>query len=197
MQEIVYSARRRLLLVATSVLGAVGAALSAVPFIASWQPSARARFAGAPVEVDVSGIAPGRQITVEWRGKPVWILRRTQRMLDALSTLDAQLRDPLSEVGTQQPPYVDPIHRAIEPEWFVVIGICTHLGCLPTFRPDVAPPDLGASWQGGYFCPCHGSRFDLAGRVFRGAPAPTNLVVASYRYVNETTIEIGVDPRQA
>ncbi|NIR30831.1 MAG: ubiquinol-cytochrome c reductase iron-sulfur subunit [Gammaproteobacteria bacterium] len=196
MQEIIDSARRRFLLIATSTLGAIGAALAAIPFVASWQPSARAKGAGAPVEVDLSEIAPGEQITVEWRGQPVWILHRTQRMLDLLPTLDARLRDPRSEVETQQPAYVDPVHRAIEPEWFVVVGICTHLGCVPTYRPDVAPPDLGVEWKGGYFCPCHGSRFDLAGRVYAGVPAPTNLVVPPYRYVDETRVEIGVGPER-
>ena len=185
--------RRRLLTASTAVVGATGVVAAAWPFIASWQPSERARAADAPVVVDVSKIEPGAQITVEWRGKPVWVLRRTREMLDRLPGLDNQLRDPGSNVSSQQPEYARDVYRSIRPEYLVAVGLCTHLGCVPTFRPEPAPADLGAAWAGGYFCPCHGSRFDLAGRVYTGVPAPTNLLIPAYRYLDEQTIEIGRD----
>ncbi len=184
--------RRRFLTAATTVVGGVGAAATLVPFIVSFQPSARAQAAGAPVEVDISKMEPGQRLTVEWRGKPVWIVRRTDEMLASLEALEGQLRDPVSEKD-QQPDYARNASRAIKPEYLVVIGICTHLGCSPTFRPEVAPADLGADWKGGFFCPCHGSRFDLAGRVYAGVPAPLNLVIPPYTYVNESRVLIGVD----
>ena len=188
--------KRRTLLVAATV-GAGGAGLGAVliPLIRSMSPSARAKAAGAPVQVDMAKIEPGMQITVEWRGRPVWVLRRTPQMLERLqqSAFRRRLRDPDSEVASQQPDYAGGPLRAIKAECFVVIGICTHLGCVPSFRPEVAPADLGPEWPGGYFCPCHGSRFDFAGRVYKGVPAPTNLVVPPYRYLSETVVEIGVD----
>lgn len=184
--------RRRFLVAATSVVGAVGVAGAAVPFLASWWPSARAQAAGAPVEADISKLEPGAMLTVEWRGKPVWIVRRTQETLDNLSRLEDKLRDPNSEVD-QQPPYAKNEYRSRKPEYLVCVGICTHLGCSPTFRPEIAPPDLGPDWLGGFFCPCHGSRFDLAGRVYAGVPAPTNLVVPPYTYLTETRILIGKD----
>lgn len=184
--------RRRFLVAATSVVGAVGVAGAAVPFLASWWPSARAQAAGAPVEVDISKLEPGALLTVEWRGKPVWILRRTKETLDNLSKLTDKLRDPDSTVD-QQPPYARNEYRSRKPEYLVCVGICTHLGCSPTFRPEIAPPDLGPDWLGGFFCPCHGSRFDLAGRVYMGVPAPTNLVVPPYTYLTETRILIGKD----
>lgn len=183
--------RRRFLTATTAVVGAAGLTPAMWPFIASWRPSARALAGGSPVTADLSKLEPGQQITVRWRGKPVWLLRRTPEMLAALADLDDELRDPGSSVVTQQPDYARNAYRAIRPEYLVVIGICTHLGCVPTFRPDVAPPDLGAKWRGGYFCPCHGSRFDLAGRVYKGVPAPTNLVVPPYRFVSDTRVEIG------
>jgi ubiquinol-cytochrome c reductase iron-sulfur subunit len=182
--------RRRFLTAATTVVGGVGVAFALVPFISSMEPSAKARAAGAPVRADISKIEPGQLIRVKWRGKPIWILDRTQAMLDTLPTLDNELRDPQSE-EPQQPPYAKNEYRSIKPKYLVLIGICTHLGCSPTFRPDIAPADLGKDWKGGFFCPCHGSRFDLAGRVFKGVPAPLNLVVPPYRYLSDTEIEIG------
>jgi ubiquinol-cytochrome c reductase iron-sulfur subunit len=189
--------RRRFLTATTSVVGAVGVIYAAVPFVASLQPSARARAAGAPVEVDISGLEPGQQMTVEWRGKPVWIVRRTKETLEALASLNSELRDPESDVADQQPPYAKNLYRSIKPEYLVIVGLCTHLGCSPTYRPEVAPPDLGEQWKGGFFCPCHGSRFDMAGRVFKGVPAPTNLVVPPYRYITDVQLVIGIDEEQA
>ena len=186
------TSRRRFLTAATSVVGAVGAGFVAVPFISSMEPSARAKAAGAPVEADFSKLESGSMMTVAWRGKPVWILRRTRQNLADLKTLDSQLRDPNSEVD-HQPPYCKNEYRSIKPEYLVVVGICTHLGCSPTYRPEIAPPDLGPEWKGGYFCPCHGSRFDLAGRVYLGVPAPTNLVIPKYMYLDESLVLIGKD----
>jgi ubiquinol-cytochrome c reductase iron-sulfur subunit len=184
--------RRRFLTATATVVGGAGVVMAAVPFVLSMRPSARAQAAGAPVEVDISNIEPGQLITVEWRGKPVWILHRTEHELTDLPKLDDQLRDPMSE-EPQQPPYCKNLQRSIKPDIWVAVGICTHLGCSPTFRPDVAPPDLGPQWLGGFFCPCHGSRFDLAGRVYKGVPAPLNLVVPRHQYLTDTRIIIGVD----
>jgi ubiquinol-cytochrome c reductase iron-sulfur subunit len=184
--------RRRVLVAATSVVGAVGLGYVAVPFISSMNPSARARAAGAPVEADISKLEPGALLRVKWRGKPVWVVNRTDEMLKNLPTLDPMLVDPNSEVP-QQPPYCKNPTRSIKPKYFVAIGICTHLGCSPTFRPEVAPDDLGPDWKGGWFCPCHGSRFDLAGRVFKGVPAPVNLVIPKHQYVTDSIILIGED----
>jgi len=188
--------RRKLLIAATAVTGGAGLVAASIPFIRSMNPSARARAAGGPVELDVGKIQLGMQVTVEWRGRPVWVLRRTPEMLDRLRQprLRQRLRDPGSGVASQQPDYAANEFRAIKPELFVVIGICTHLGCVPTFRPEVGPPDLGEDWPGGYFCPCHGSKFDFAGRVYKSVPAPTNLVIPPYRYVSDSAIEIGTDP---
>jgi len=188
--------RRQFLVKATSAIAAVGTAGLLVPFIASMNPSARARTAGAPVTVDVSRLLPGEQITVLWRGKPIWILRRTKENIQGLnqSALLNKLSDPESTVLSQQPAYARNEFRSIQPEFLVVIALCTHLGCVPTYRPQVGAVDLGADWPGGYFCPCHGSRFDLAGRVFRSVPAPTNLVVPPYRYLSDTELLIGEDP---
>lgn len=188
----VNTSRRRFLITATSVVGAVGAGFVAVPFVSSMEPSARTQAAGAPVEADFSKLELGSMITVAWRGKPVWILRRTKQNLADLKTLDSQLRDPNSLVD-HQPPYCKNEYRSRKPEYFIVVGICTHLGCSPTYRPDIAPPDLGPKWKGGYFCPCHGSRYDLAGRVYKGVPAPTNLVVPRYMYLADTRVTIGND----
>lgn len=185
--------RRRLLVKATTVAGAIGAGLASGPFILSLKPSERALAAGTSVVVDISKLDLGQQITVNWRQKPVWVLRRTKQILVTLNNLTDRLRDPDSRVETQQPPYARNEYRSIRPEYLVVVALCTHLGCVPAFRPDVAPADLGADWMGGYFCPCHGSRFDFAGRVFKGVPAPTNLVVPSHRYLSDQLIEIGVD----
>ncbi|MBS1202156.1 MAG: ubiquinol-cytochrome reductase [Chromatiaceae bacterium] len=184
--------RRRVLIAATSVVGAVGAGFAAVPFIASMNPSAKARAAGAPVEADISKLEPGALLVVKWRGKPIWIVNRTPEMLEALPTLDPELADPNSE-APQQPEYCRNPTRSIKPAYLVAIGICTHLGCSPTYRPEVAPEDLGPKWKGGFFCPCHGSRFDLAARVFKGVPAPTNLVIPIHTYLNDTTILVGQD----
>ena len=149
------------------------------------------------MDADISKLEDGAMMTVEWRGKPVWLLKRTKQMLDDLPTLNGELADPRSEVASQQPKYAQNAYRSINPATLVLVGICTHLGCSPTFRPDVAPADLGPEWKGGFFCPCHGSRFDLAGRVYKGVPAPTNLVVPSYRYLSESRVLIGVDPETA
>ncbi len=188
--------RRRFLTGATSVVGAVGAAFAAVPFVVSFQPSERAKAIGAPVEEDIGKLEPGQMTVVKWRGKPVWIVRRTQEQLASLVALEEKLRDPNSEVE-QQPPYAKNRHRSIKPEYLVLVGICTHLGCSPSYRPEVAPSDLGPQWQGGFFCPCHGSRFDIAGRVYAGVPAPTNLVVPPYKYLSDSRIIIGVDQEAA
>lgn len=185
--------KRRFLTAAATVVGGVGAVYALVPFVASMQPSARAQAAGAPVEADISKLEPGQRLTVEWRGKPVWIVRRTEEVLKALPTLDGQLRDPKSEVDTQQPSYAQNEYRSIKPDIFVVIGICTHLGCSPTYRPDAGAADLGADWPGGFFCPCHGSRFDMAGRVYQGVPAPTNLEVPPYYFLSDARLLIGED----
>ena len=192
MSDDVDLSRRHFLGVATAVTGGVGAVMAAVPFLASWKPSARAQAAGAPVEADISKLEPGAMLTVEWRGKPVWLVRRTEQNLTDLKSLDSTLRDPNSEIE-QQPTYAKNEYRSIKPEVAVLIGICTHLGCSPTFRPEIAPADLGQAWRGGFFCPCHGSRFDLAGRVYQGVPAPTNLEVPPHTYISDTRLLIGKD----
>ncbi|SHN11596.1 ubiquinol-cytochrome c reductase iron-sulfur subunit [Pseudomonas asturiensis] len=184
--------RRRFLVAATSVLGAAGAVGAAIPFVGSWSPSAKARAAGAPVKVNIGKIEPGQQMVAEWRGQPVFILRRTPEILDNLGKLTGQLSDPQSRASAQ-PAYVDPAVRSIRPDIVLLVGICTHLGCSPTFRPEVAPVDLGKDWLGGYFCPCHGSHYDLAGRVYKSQPAPLNLPVPPYSYESDTVIVIGVD----
>lgn len=191
--EGVDKSRRRFLIAATSVVGGAGAAAVAVPFVLSMNPSARARAAGAPVEFDVSKVEPGAQVRVEWRGKPVWVVHRTEKMLDLLPENDPKLRDPDSKIASQQPPYAQNSVRAIKPDYLILVGICTHLGCSPTYRPEVAPADLGPEWKGGFFCPCHGSRFDLAGRVFKNVPAALNLVVPPHMYLSDTRVLIGKD----
>jgi len=191
--NVVDTKRRRFLVSSTSVVAAVGAGFVAVPFLSSWMPSERAKNAGAPVEVDISKLEEGRLLIVEWQSKPVWIVRRSAKTLADLATLDENLRDPASENANQQPAYAQNASRSIKPEISVLVGICTHLGCSPTFRPDIAPADLGADWLGGFFCPCHSSRFDLAGRVFQGVPAPTNLVVPPHKYLSDNVIVIGED----
>lgn len=192
--------RRRFLTGATTVVGAVGVVGAAVPFVGSWNPSAKAEAAGAPVKANIRKIEPGEMITVEWRGQPVYILRRTERALEALDKVSDELRDPASE-DSIQPAYVDPRHRAVRPEILVLVGLCTHLGCAPMFHPEVGvDPGSGETneeWQGGYFCPCHGSKFDLAGRVYQGVPAPTNLTVPPYAYESDDVITIGIDPEDA
>jgi ubiquinol-cytochrome c reductase iron-sulfur subunit len=193
--EGVDTSKRRFLTASLTIVGAVGAGFAAVPFIAAMQPSAKAQAAGAPVEIDISKLEPGQLIVVEWRGKPVWILRRTEETLATLATLEDRLRDPDSGESIQ-PEAAKNKSRAIKPEFFVSIGICTHLSCSPTFRPEIAPPDLGSDWKGGFFCPCHGSRFDLAGRVYKGVPAPTNLEIPPYRYLSETRIIVGEESEE-
>jgi len=197
MSEQVVDKRRRLFLTAaaTAVTG-VGVAYVAVPFVASMNPSDRAKAAGAPVEADISKLEPGQLIRVEWRGKPVWILKRTEEVLVQLEEMKDQLRDPESN-ESEQPESCKNVARSIKPEVFLAVGICTHLGCSPTFRPDVAPQDLGPDWKGGFFCPCHGSRFDLSGRVFTGVPAPINLVIPPHEYITDTRILIGSEGGQA
>ena len=189
--------RRHFLTVATAVTAGSGAAATAVPFVASFKPSARAQALGAPVERDVSKLEPGAMMRVEWRGKAIYIVRRTPEMLKSLDTDTDLLADPNSEESEQQPEYATNEWRSIKPEFLVVEGVCTHLGCAPVPRFEVAPADLGSDWPGGFFCPCHGSKFDLAGRVFKGVPAPKNLKVPPHRYVNGTTILIGVDTENA
>jgi ubiquinol-cytochrome c reductase iron-sulfur subunit len=186
--------RRRFLTAATSVVGAVGAGFAVAPFVLSMMPSARAQAAGAPVEADVSKLEPGQLLTVEWRGKPVWIVRRTEQNLKDLPSIEGVLLDPKCDAD-QQPEYAKNMFRAREDrkEYAVIVGICTHLGCSPTYRPDVAPADLGPDWKGGFFCPCHGSRFDLSGRVFAGVPAPKNLVIPPYYFLSESVILVGQD----
>lgn len=185
--------RRRLLIAATSVVGAAGAAAVAAPFLSSWSPSARALAAGAPVEVPVSKVEPGQLIRVIWRGKPVWIVNRTPEMLATLESLNDQLKDPNSDNTKQQPEYAKNLARTREgkEQYLVLIGICTHLGCSPTYRPEVAPADLGADWKGGWYCPCHGSKFDLAGRVYKNVPAGANLEVPPYYFKDDNTILVG------
>jgi ubiquinol-cytochrome c reductase iron-sulfur subunit len=185
--------KRRFLTASTAVVGAVGIGFVAVPFIASWNPSERAKALGAPEEADISKLEPGALLRLKWRGKVTWVVRRTEQNIADLKTLNSQLADPDSEVSTQQPAYAKNATRSIKPEFAVLIGICTHLGCSPTFRPEVAPADLGPDWKGGFFCPCHGSTFDLAGRVYKGVPAPTNLVVPPHQYLSDDVILIGVD----
>ncbi|MDY6829503.1 MAG: ubiquinol-cytochrome c reductase iron-sulfur subunit [Pseudomonadota bacterium] len=189
-EDSVNSGRRRFLVGATSVVGAVGAVGAAVPFIGSWNPSAKAKAAGAPVQLDLGKLEPGQMVVTEWRGKPVFVVYRTQRMLDLVQEETAVLADPDSS-ASEQPDYAEGPYRAIKPEFLVVLGVCTHLGCSPKYRPEVAPADLGSAWQGGFFCPCHGSRFDLSGRVYKGVPAPTNLTVPPYTYLSDNVVLIG------
>lgn len=192
----VNSGRRKFLTVATSVVGAAGAVGVAVPFLGSWNPSAKAKAAGAPVKIDVSKLEKGAMVVAEWRGKPVYVVRRTEEQLATLASLEAKLADPNSE-RPQQPAYAGGEARAINPEYLVVVGLCTHLGCAPKHRPELGAADLGADWLGGFFCPCHGSKFDLSGRVYKGVPAPTNLEVPPYRFDTESVIVIGEDAEVA
>ena len=182
--------KRRFLIGATSVVGGIGTVAAAAPFVMSFWPSERAKAAGAPVEVDISKLEPGQKINLEWRGKVVWVINRTPDMLKSLPKLDPVLADPTSKYS-QQPADCKNEHRSIKPEIFVAVGICTHLGCSPTYRPEVGPPDLGADWLGGFFCPCHQSKFDLAARVYRGVPAPTNLTIPPYKFLSDTRIQVG------
>lgn len=189
------SGRRRFLTNATVAVGAVGAGAAAVPFLASLAPSERAKALGAPVTVDISGINPGEMKIVPWRGKPVWVVRRTEAMIASLAKVAGDLGDPQSE-EPQQPDYVKGDTRSLKPEYLVMVGSCTHLGCSPTFRPDSPAPEIHSQWQGGFFCPCHGSMFDLSGRVYKGVPAPSNMVVPPHRYASATELVIGEDPAE-
>ncbi|HKK22544.1 MAG TPA: ubiquinol-cytochrome c reductase iron-sulfur subunit [Pseudohaliea sp.] len=196
--EDVNNGRRRFLTVATSAVGAAGVVGIAVPFVGSWNPSAKAEAAGAPVKADLSKLEPGAMVVVEWRGKPVYVVHRTAEMLELLSSVDGYLKDPASE-NAIQPPYVSGIERSIRPEFLVIEGLCTHLGCAPKYRPEVGAADLGGDrWAGGFFCPCHGSKFDLAGRVYSGVPASTNLVIPPHNFTaGGNILEIGVDAEAA
>ena len=189
--------RRRFLTVATSAVGAVGVVYAAVPFMGSWNPSAKAKAAGAPVKADISKLEPGAMVVVEWRGKPVYVVRRTPEMLAKLEEIDGGLKDPDSAIS-KQPAYIQGRARSLRPELLVVEGLCTHLGCAPKYRPEVGAADLGGDdWPGGFFCPCHGSKFDLAGRVFSGVPASSNLVVPPYSFEGSSVVVIGVDAEAA
>jgi ubiquinol-cytochrome c reductase iron-sulfur subunit len=192
-EVVINQSRRRFLTTVTSVVGAVGAVGVAIPFIGSWNPSAKAKAAGAPVRINLAAIEPGQMITEEWRGKPVFIVRRTDEALAGLKKVANEVSDPNSEVE-QQPGYARNETRSIRPEFMIMLGVCTHLGCAPQFRPDVGAKDMGGdAWQGGFFCPCHGSKFDLAGRVYKSVPAPINLEVPPHTYDTDTTIVVGID----
>lgn len=190
-QHVVDTGRRKMLTVSAGVVGALGATVAMVPFLSSMSPSARALAAGAPVEVDVSKLEPGQKIQVEWRRKPVWIVRRSAEMVASLQATENRLRDPNSEVLEQQPQFARNQMRSLKPEILVLVGICTHLGCSPTFRPELAPEDLGPNWVGGFYCPCHGSSFDLAGRVYKNVPANNNLEVPPYKFISDNLLVVG------
>jgi ubiquinol-cytochrome c reductase iron-sulfur subunit len=194
--DVTNTGRRKFLTTATSVVGVAGVVGIAVPFVGSWQPSARAKAAGAPVKFDMGKIEPGQLVRVEWRGQPVFVVRRTQEQLDALPGINEKLKDPESANLSQQPAYVDAT-RAIKDEYLVLVGLCTHLGCSPKYitKLDSAAPE--ADWEGGFFCACHGSKFDMAGRVYKGSPASDNLVVPPYSYENDSVIVIGIDQETA
>jgi ubiquinol-cytochrome c reductase iron-sulfur subunit len=189
--------RRRFLTATTAVVGAVGAGFVAVPFIKSWNPSARAKLAGAPVTTDVSALPEGQQLTLKWRGQPVYVSHRSKAMLDILPTMDGLLLDPKSDNTDQQPEYAKNEFRSIKPEYMVLVAVCTHLGCAPEFIPELKPQPFDPEWKGGYFCPCHKSKYDIAGRVYSGMPAPANLPVPPYHFEDDATIVIGVDPASA
>jgi ubiquinol-cytochrome c reductase iron-sulfur subunit len=189
-EELIDEDRRKFLVKATCVLGGIGAVCAMTPLVSSWLPSTQVLASGAPVRVDLSAMEPGEQVTVSWRGKPVWIIKRTQEMLQNLDNDESLLRDPQSLVN-QQPEYAQNKYRSLNPEYLVLIGVCTHLGCSPKYKPNLN--ELGAHWPGGFYCPCHGSTFDLAGRVFKGVPAPINLEVPPHYFVNKHTLLIGED----
>ena len=190
------TSKRRFLTVATTAVGGIGAAFVAVPFVKAFNPSERAKAIGAPVEVDISKLEPGMRIIVKWRGKPVWVMRRTEQALEAIRSLDSAVRDPDSQASIQ-PSYATNEYRSREPELLVLIGLCTHLGCSPTLVRADEPNALGPEWKGGFYCPCHGSRFDYAGRVYPGVPAPTNLEVPRYQLISDTRLVIGEDEKGA
>jgi ubiquinol-cytochrome c reductase iron-sulfur subunit len=195
-KEGVDTGRRRFLTLATSGVGAVGVGAVVWPFLASLRPSERAKALGAPVIADISKLEAGQLVTFPWRGKPVWVVKRTPEMVESLAKVAGDLRDPESK-EEQQPEYAKNATRSIKPDVLVMVGSCTHLGCSPTFRPDHPAPEVAPNWQGGFYCPCHGSKFDLAGRVYKGVPAPTNLVVPPHRFDGDTTVVIGEDQAAA
>lgn len=185
--------KRRFLTLTTAAVGAVGTGFAAWPFLSAWQPSAKARALGAPTKADISSLQEGQMVIFEWRGSPVWVIKRSPEMLATLDAVKDDVADPESEYD-QQPEYAKNKTRSLKPEVLVMIGTCTHLGCSPKFRPDFPAPEIDAQWKGGFFCPCHGSKFDLAGRVYKGVPAPVNLKIPPYRFESETMIVIGEDP---
>jgi ubiquinol-cytochrome c reductase iron-sulfur subunit len=197
--EVVDHGRRRFLTATTAVVGGIGIVSAAVPFIKSWEPSARAKAAGAPVTQSLAKIEAGQMLSVSWRGLPVFVLNRTKAQLATLPMVDSRLVDPKSDGASagQQPKYAQNEARSIKPEWLVIVGICTHLGCVPEFVPEIKPEPFDPNWKGGFYCPCHKSRYDLAGRVFNGVPAPKNLQVPPYHFIDDSTIQIGVDPKEA
>ena len=198
--EVVNESRRKFLLGATSVVGGAGIVGAAVPFVASWQPSAKAKAAGAPGKVNISKLEPGARMVVEWRGKPVYIVRRTEESLAAINALDTDILRDADSVEAKQPAYVDGSARTLsgKEEYLILVGLCTHLGCAPLYRPDVGAADLGGdAWLGGFFCPCHGSKFDLSGRVFAGVPAPKNLEIPPHSYESDSVVVIGIDTEVA
>jgi ubiquinol-cytochrome c reductase iron-sulfur subunit len=198
--EVVNESRRKFLLGATSVVGGAGVVGAAVPFVASWQPSAKAKAAGAPVKVNISKLEPGARMVVEWRGKPVYIVRRTEESLAAINALDTDILRDADSVEAKQPAYVDGSARTLsgKEEYLILVGLCTHLGCAPLYRPDVGAADLGGdAWLGGFFCPCHGSKFDLSGRVFAGVPAPKNLEIPPHSFESDSVVVIGIDTEVA
>lgn len=186
--------RRRFLTASTAIVGGIGGAFAAVPFVKSWTPSAKAQTAGAPVTTDISKLEMNARKIEMWRGKPIWIIKRSQEVVDALPSLNGRLRDPESSNEEQQPEYAKNAYRSIRPEILVLEGVCTHLGCSPLYYPEMIPQGFDAEWKGGFYCPCHQSRFDSAGRVYQGVPAPTNLRVPPYHFITDTLIEIGVNP---
>lgn len=195
-KHVVDTSRRKMLTTSASVVGAVGAAVTLWPFVSTMGPSARALAAGAPIEIDVSKLEPGQKIQVEWRRKPVWIIRRSDDMIASLDATEDRLRDPDSTAPEMQPAFAQNKTRSLKPEFLVLVGICTHLGCSPTFRPEIAPEDMGPDWVGGFYCPCHGSRFDLSGRVYKNVPANNNLEVPPHQYLSDKVLLIGVNAEE-
>lgn len=196
-QDGVNQGRRTLLVGTTAAMGAVGAGFLAVPYVKSWSPSEKAKAAGAPTSVDVSKIEAGAMVVAEWRGKPVYVARRTPEALGFLESLNNQLKDPNNRNKEQQPDYADNIHRSRKPELLVMLGVCTHLGCAPSYHPEVKPEPFDANWKGGWYCPCHGSRFDFSGRVFNGSPAADNLEIPPHSYETAEVVVIGIDEENA
>ncbi len=191
---VVDKGRRRFLTTTTAVVGGAGVVLAAIPFVKSWEPSARAKAAGAPVLADIGKIEAGQKVTFAWRGLPVFVVNRTPAQLATLPSEDSRLKDPNSDEASQQPDYAKNPGRSIKPEWLVMVAICTHLGCVPDFFGEIKPEPFDPDWKGGFFCPCHKSRYDIAGRVFNGVPAPLNMVIPPYHFVDDTHVLIGVNP---